>query len=132
MPLQVLTVHLLHEVSKGPQSFWHPYLSQLPRAYTTLCNFSKLAVAELELPHAQDVADDAISSARTHWQGARQLLSTLGKQAMGRLWLPIGQHSMFAKCSLSNQHLLRLLFEISLADCWEPAGPSRPSVAVTY
>ena len=39
LPAQVLTCHLLHEVTKGRRSYWHPYLSKLPKEYTTLAHF---------------------------------------------------------------------------------------------
>lgn len=39
-PHQTLALHVLHQVSKGPTSFWWPYLRTLPREYTTLMHFS--------------------------------------------------------------------------------------------
>lgn len=35
----MLTVHLLHEVSKKEASFWYPYICQLPRKHSTLAHF---------------------------------------------------------------------------------------------
>ncbi|GFR42519.1 hypothetical protein Agub_g3413, partial [Astrephomene gubernaculifera] len=77
-PHQLLACHLLHEVSKGPDSFWWPYLKQLPRSYTSLLNFSPQETAELQLRHACDVAAEAAEKAREEWQGALPLLQELG------------------------------------------------------
>ncbi len=49
LPLQVLAVHLLHEVSKGGRSFWCPYLKALPRSYTTAMCFRPAEVEALQV-----------------------------------------------------------------------------------
>lgn len=81
-PHQLLATHLLHEVSKGPESFWHPYLQQLPRSYTSLAHFSADDAAALQLQLAQDVAAAAAERAREEWQGALPLLRALGERRM--------------------------------------------------
>nr|ADX78230.1 CIA6 [Chlamydomonas reinhardtii] len=89
-PHQLLATHLLHEVSKGPESFWHPYLQQLPRSYTSLAHFSADDAAALQLQLAQDVAAAAAERAREEWQGALPLLRALGlpkRFALLRSWL---------------------------------------------
>jgi hypothetical protein len=75
---QVLAVHLLHEASKGAASFWHLYIKQLPRSYTTLCCWPDAAVAALQAQHAQQAARDAIDKAQRDWRGAWPLLQDLG------------------------------------------------------
>ncbi|EFJ52354.1 hypothetical protein VOLCADRAFT_86703 [Volvox carteri f. nagariensis] len=76
-PHQVLACHLLLEVSRGPQSFWWPYLKQLPRSYTSLANFSPDDVAELQLQDALDAAEAAVERARTEWRQALHVLHDL-------------------------------------------------------
>ena len=46
---QVLAIHLLHEVSKKEESFWYPYVCQLPRAHSTLAHFTPEEAAELQV-----------------------------------------------------------------------------------
>jgi hypothetical protein len=75
---QVLAVHLLHEASKGPASFWHLYIRQLPRSYTTLCCFPEEAACALQAPHAVRAASDALDTAKAEWRGAWPLLRDLG------------------------------------------------------
>ncbi|GLI63986.1 hypothetical protein VaNZ11_007095, partial [Volvox africanus] len=77
-PHQVLGCHLLLEVSRGPDSFWWPYLKQLPRSYTSLANFVDDVVGELQLQHARDVATAAIDRAREEWREVLPLLQDLG------------------------------------------------------
>jgi hypothetical protein len=80
---QVLTLHLLHEASKGSAgSFWGPYIQQLPRQYATLIAWPPAAVEALQLPHAQDAAAAATHKARCEWQAARPVLKALGELAV--------------------------------------------------
>ena len=76
--LQILSIHLLHEVSKGPASFWHPYLQQLPRQFTTLMSWPTEAVEALQLQYAQEAAAAAQAKARSEWAAARPALKELG------------------------------------------------------
>jgi hypothetical protein len=76
---QILSIHLLHEASKGAASFWHPYLQQLPRHFTTLMAWPQQAVLELQLLHAQQAAADAAGKARSEWLGAKRALQELGE-----------------------------------------------------
>ena len=80
---QVLSVHLLHEAFKGAASFWHLYIRQLPRSYTTLCCFTDAAVDALQLPFAQAAARDAIEKTKDDWKGAWRLLQELGACVLG-------------------------------------------------
>ena len=92
-PEQVLAAHLLHELSKsqaavtaasGPQtpptaaSRWQLYLEQLPRSYTTLCNWSASDAEELQLDHAREAAAAAALQAREQWREVQPLLKDLG------------------------------------------------------
>lgn len=47
--VQILTICLLAEMSKGKSSWWHPYLMQLPRSYDTLANFSQFEKQALQV-----------------------------------------------------------------------------------
>lgn len=84
---QILAVHLIHEASKGPASFWHPYIQQLPRHYTTWTNWGPEAVEALQLQHAQEAAAAAISKARQEWTSARSVLQQLGESGWNRATL---------------------------------------------
>lgn len=46
--MQVLALHLLVEVARGPASFWAAYLRQLPRMYTCLSYFTAADKAALQ------------------------------------------------------------------------------------
>jgi hypothetical protein len=61
-------------------SFWHPYLQQLPRHFTTLMAWPQQVLQELQLPHAQQAAADAADKARSEWLGARAALQELGER----------------------------------------------------
>ncbi|KAL4458878.1 hypothetical protein ABPG75_013743 [Micractinium tetrahymenae] len=74
---QILAAHLLHEASKGPASFWHPYLRSLPPRYTTLMCFSKEEAAALQAPHATAAARAAAAGAAAQDAGALPLLRAL-------------------------------------------------------
>lgn len=74
----MLIVHLLHEVSKGPASFWRPYLVLLPREYHTLALFPEAAVAQLQVPEAMEAARRARAEARRDWAAAHGALTSLG------------------------------------------------------
>ena len=76
--MQVLAAHLLHECSKGPASFWHPYLRSLPRSYTTALCFSESEAAALQVPAAVAAVRAAAAAAAAQHAGALPLLRTLG------------------------------------------------------
>ncbi|KAG2501249.1 hypothetical protein HYH03_001056 [Edaphochlamys debaryana] len=89
-PFQLLAVHLLHEVSRGSSSAWHPYLRQLPRSCTSLPNFSQQQAEALQLPHGVEAAQAAAAKAREDWMAAEPVLQELGlpKRLTGlRAWL---------------------------------------------
>lgn len=54
---EVLALHLLDELYRGPDSRWAPYLALLPSSYTTLACFPAAAVASLQAPHAVQAAE---------------------------------------------------------------------------
>jgi hypothetical protein len=47
--MQILVAFLLYEVSRGKESFWWPYLRQLPRSYTSLLHFTAVEAAQLQV-----------------------------------------------------------------------------------
>lgn len=65
-------------MSKGPTSFWRPYLETLPRSYTTLCCFSPSDIAALQVAHAIEVADSAADALQLSWQTVQPTLADLG------------------------------------------------------
>jgi len=77
-PTSVLAAHLLAEMAKGPASFWAPYLSFLPRTYTTLGCFAEADAAALQAGYAVDAAAAAAERVRSAWRQARPLLEALG------------------------------------------------------
>jgi hypothetical protein len=78
-PHQLLACHLLLEVSRGPDSFWWPYLKQLPRSYTSLANFAAEDTAALQLQQGRDAAAAAVERARGEWRAALPVLRDLGE-----------------------------------------------------
>lgn len=74
---QTLAIHLLHEASKGPSSFWHTYIQCLPIAYTTFCIFNETDIAALQLPEATAAASSAVAEAKSQWESARPALRAL-------------------------------------------------------
>ncbi|KAI8468338.1 MAG: set domain protein [Monoraphidium minutum] len=82
----VLAVHLLHEASKGPASFWALYIRQLPRGYSTLACFHPAAAAALQLPHAAAAAAVAVEKEQAAWRGAFPLLQDLGVAKKWSCW----------------------------------------------
>lgn len=47
--LQILSVCLLYEMSKGKSSFWYPYLVHLPRDYDLLATFGEFEKRALQV-----------------------------------------------------------------------------------
>ncbi|KAF8065860.1 SDG40 [Scenedesmus sp. PABB004] len=74
---QVLELHLLREAARGADSFWAPYLRQLPLRYATLLTWSERAAAALQAPHAV-----APRAPRPTWRGP----SLPRKWASWRAW----------------------------------------------
>lgn len=88
MWMQVLGAHLLHELYKSQAeaagdgdggSPWHVYLDQLPRSYTTFCNWTPGDIEELQDAAAVAVAEDAVEEARAQWAGVLPTLKELGE-----------------------------------------------------
>lgn len=73
----LLALHLLNEMAKGAASFWAPYLSTLPRSYTTAMCLSSAAVEALQVAYAQQAAAAAGERALQQWQQALPLLDAL-------------------------------------------------------
>lgn len=70
-------MHLLHEASKGPASFWHTYLLSLPRTYTTAMCFSEQEAAALQAEPAVAAVRAAACAAAAQHAGALPLLRAL-------------------------------------------------------
>lgn len=47
--VQILTVCLLYEVGKGRNSWWYPYLTNLPRSYDILATFGEFEKQALQV-----------------------------------------------------------------------------------
>ena len=98
--LQVLIAHLLHEVSKGVKSQWHPYIAQLPHAYTLMMNFGPEHLKALQTPYAQQVASASCQQAQDLWKATKGLLTMLGVVPDIAILISV---STVAICSLPQQ-----------------------------
>ncbi|KAJ3678661.1 hypothetical protein LUZ60_002464 [Juncus effusus] len=76
-PPQRLIVCLLTEVEKGRRSKWYPYLSQLPKYYTTLSNFTETEVKSFQVEYAIWAAEKAINKTKSEWKQSLPLLKQL-------------------------------------------------------
>ena len=75
--LQLLALHLLHEHSKGTESFWYPYLCTLPMSYTTAVCFDEVALEALQVPSARGKISCALLSANRMWKSSAKVLENL-------------------------------------------------------
>lgn len=87
-PMQVLTVHLLHEMSKmmynkAGGSFWGPYLSQLPREYHDLRHFSAHEAGMLQFPWGVQAFQENVQQTEAAWVRCRNVLRQL---RLGTKW----------------------------------------------
>ncbi|KAK9908367.1 hypothetical protein WJX75_006775 [Coccomyxa subellipsoidea] len=78
---QVLAAHLLHEVCKGQDSYWKPYLATLPRQYTCLSYFCPEDIQELQVAYAMDIAHSVAEALKSDHTSVKPLLSALGLPA---------------------------------------------------
>ncbi|CAI0442234.1 unnamed protein product [Linum tenue] len=76
-PTQRLGVCLLHEMGKGRDSWWWPYLKQLPRGYDTLATFSEFEKQALQVDDAVWTAEKAILKAKMEWRQAKLVMEQL-------------------------------------------------------
>ncbi|OVA14267.1 SET domain [Macleaya cordata] len=74
---QILSVCLLAEMGKGRDSWWYPYLMQLPRQYETLTSFTRFETQALQVDGAIWTAERAISKAEMEWREAIPLMQEL-------------------------------------------------------
>lgn len=74
---QLLSIHLLHEVTKGRSSFWWPYLESLPKSYTTAIYYKPEDIAALQVPYAIQAAQTEIQRAHIDYNTALPLLKEL-------------------------------------------------------
>ncbi|KAJ3688983.1 hypothetical protein LUZ61_018147 [Rhynchospora tenuis] len=77
-PIERLIVCLLMEVNKGRSSKWYPYLSQLPRDYTTLSNFSVPEIKAFQVEDAIWAAEKAVEKTKSDWSKSLAILKELG------------------------------------------------------
>eukprot|EP00803_Ostreobium_quekettii_P008543 evm.model.scf_2881.1 EVM.evm.TU.scf_2881.1 scf_2881:1985-3226(+) len=87
-PTQVLTVHLLREMSKvmcsgARGSFWGPYLSQLPREYQDLRHFSAHEADLMQFPWGLQAFQASMQEAEVAWGRCRNALRQL---RLGTKW----------------------------------------------
>ncbi|XP_042501592.1 protein SET DOMAIN GROUP 40 [Macadamia integrifolia] len=76
-PTQILIVCLLAEMGKGKDSWWYPYLMQLPRSYDTLASFTCLETQALQVDEAIWATEKATSKAELDWKEALPLMKDL-------------------------------------------------------
>ena len=112
---QLLAVHLLQQLSRGPDSFWHPYLQSLPRSYTTAACFREQDVALLQAPHAMAAVQAAADAVAAAWRGALPLFRELGLQGK---WSS-RQAYMWAAATLSSR---TMYLPDDSAGCLTPLG----------
>ncbi|XP_059642875.1 protein SET DOMAIN GROUP 40 isoform X2 [Cornus florida] len=74
---QILVVLLLNEMGKGKNSWWNPYLMQLPRSYETLASFDRFETQALQVDDAIWAAEKARLKAELDWKEATSLMKEL-------------------------------------------------------
>ncbi|XP_073148778.1 protein SET DOMAIN GROUP 40 isoform X3 [Henckelia pumila] len=74
---QILSIALLHEVSKGRSSWWYPYITQIPRSYDLLFNFNQLEIEALQIDDAIWTTEKAVHKCKMEWEEASPLMSEL-------------------------------------------------------
>ncbi|GMH35914.1 hypothetical protein BSKO_03782 [Bryopsis sp. KO-2023] len=97
-----LAIHLLHELSKGVESFWNEYLNLLPREYHTLMHFSDGEIDALQFSHGRELALEAVEINRKKWLKCRHVVKELDlhpkyRSRMAWLWAAstIASRTMF-------------------------------------
>lgn len=72
---QKLTFCLLYEISKGPSSWWFPYLKHLPQSYDILATFGEFEKQALQqVDYAIWATEKAALKSRTDWRGVEGLM----------------------------------------------------------
>ncbi|KAL8109284.1 protein SET DOMAIN GROUP 40 [Apium graveolens] len=87
---QILTIALLHEISRGKNSTWFPYLKHFPQSYDILASFSQLETQALQVDYAIWAAEKAIGKAKSEWKEAVLMMNDLkikNKFQSLRAWL---------------------------------------------
>ena len=85
-PEALLALHVLHEVSKGAESRWAPYLRALPRAYSDGAGFSAAEAAALQVPYAVAACEELRSARRADWAAAAPALRALALPPRFAAW----------------------------------------------
>lgn len=79
---QLLAIHLLRECSKGSESFWSPYISTIPRSYSTGYSMSDEHIEELQFPYAKRILYEAKEECMQSYATAQSVLHLLfGKKS---------------------------------------------------
>eukprot|EP00775_Hariotina_reticulata_P013289 gene13289-biopygen15186 len=81
------------------QSFWAPYIRQLPPRFTNLMTWQPAAVQALQRPHAQAAAAAAVDKARHEWCAAQPALQQLG---LAKKWCSLPAWRWASSCLLSR------------------------------
>lgn len=80
-PTQLLALHVLCEMHRGPASFWAPYLTVLPQNYTTLACFPSDVAHQLQAPHAVHAATHSRTQLHQSFKRVYPVLQQLGMRA---------------------------------------------------
>lgn len=87
---QLLAIHLLNECSKKEQSFWYPYISTLPRSYSTGCSLRDAHIEEVQFSYAKRFLYQAKDECAALYRGAlsvlRVVLDTKSKWTTLHAW----------------------------------------------
>lgn len=99
---QLLGIHLLHECSKGTDSFWYPYILSLPRSYSTAVCFTDAEVMELQVHYAITCLFRAKEEAMAAHRGCIEVLKQLHmdpkwkcRHAWRWAWATMSSRTMF-------------------------------------
>jgi hypothetical protein len=71
---QLLAIHLLRECSKGLTSFWAPYITTIPRSYSTGYSLNDGHIEELQFPYAKRFLYEAQEECLASYTTAQSIL----------------------------------------------------------
>ncbi|KAL6507622.1 hypothetical protein OROGR_023817 [Orobanche gracilis] len=83
---QIFSIAFLNEVNKGRNSWWFPYLKQLPRSYDLLASFSRFEIEALQIDDAIWTAEKAVLNSKMEWEEATPLMCEVNLKPQLRLF----------------------------------------------